>query len=249
MKKNEEIREESPEKEENEENEKNEKNEENEKNQKNEKNEKNEKNQKNEENEENEKNRENEENRENKEENSKEELIKLNKFVEIGFHKEKSSVNYKDFAPISDFTLLKPHLLSFFLHVYIDSSKIFEDFSKFLPNFCKLVEKERNRLETLVTYKLDFPEFLLGKLLKNFTKLINILRTESLMIDEENKEDSGKFFDVFKDFANSLLKTLMGRTFDKDTVISSIFPLVNTHFLSRFFYIYRIFTISSGFLI
>lgn len=135
-------------------------------------------------------------------------------------HLRKSSVEFKDFTPSTKYSLLKPHLINFFHNVYIDTAKVFEEFSKFSSNICKLVKKESNRLETLESYKLDYPDYLLGNLLKIFTKLMNVLRTESMLSSEEEKNDSNQnqFLECFKEFADSLLKALKKNYFDKETV-------------------------------
>ena len=149
-----------------------------------------------------------------------------------------SSLNYKDFSPSSKYSLLKPHLLSFFIHVYIDSMKVFEDFSKFTSIICKLVEKERNRLDSLISYKLDYPEYLFDHLLKTFTKLINILRTESVLgeEEEEKKGDSNKNLGVFKDFARSLMKSFNNNIFDRE-IVSFIIKYTNyLYFIDQYSY-------------
>lgn len=132
---------------------------------------------------------------------------------------EKNYLSYKDYTASTKFALLKPHLLSFFHHVYINSNKLYEDFAKFSDNIIKFVEKEMKRLQTLVTYKLDYPEYLLGNILKILNQLIDIFKSEFLLGDEENTSDSNKkFIETMKEFSHALMKALMEDIFDKDQV-------------------------------
>lgn len=130
-----------------------------------------------------------------------------------------TSFNYKDYTVSSSYSLLKPHLLSFFNHVYIDSTKAFDEFSKYSQNIVKLVEKEHFRIENLVSYKPDYPGYLFKYMLGIFTKLMNILRTESLLGEEEEKEeDSGKHLKSFREFGHALMKAILGKIFDNEIV-------------------------------
>lgn len=132
---------------------------------------------------------------------------------------DKNYLSYKDYTASTKYALLKPHLLSFFHHVYINSNKLYDDFAKFSDNIIRFVEKERKRLQTLVTYKLDYPEYLLGHLLKILNQLIDIFKSEFLLGDEENTSDSNKkFIETMKEFSHALMKALMDDIFDKDQV-------------------------------
>lgn len=145
-----------------------------------------------------------------------------------------ASFNYKDYTASSSYSLLKPHLLSFFNHVYIDSTKAFDEFSKYRENIVKLVEKEKFRIENLVSYKPDYPGYLFKYMLGIFTKLMNILRTESLLGEEEEKEeDSGKQLKSFKEFGQTLMKAILGKIFDNDIVFLFIFEFFIDFNLSR----------------
>ena len=142
------------------------------------------------------------------------------KVIELESKKKKSPNDYMDFEDCKGDSLIKPHLLSFFNHVFIDSAKVFEDFSKYTSNICALVQKETKRLDELSSYKVDYPKYLFGRILKIFNKMLGILIGESSLV-ENNEEhiEEHKFRDDFKNFARSLLHALTSNMFDKEMVI------------------------------
>lgn len=136
---------------------------------------------------------------------------------------ENKYLNFKEYTPSTKYSLLKPHLISFFHHVYISSSKFYEDFTKFSNNITSYIKKEKNRLETLISYKLDYPEYLIGNLLKVLTKLVDIFRNEGLFSEEENKTDLNKFLEETKQFSQILMNLILKNCFDRDIVLPIIF--------------------------